>query len=67
MPDIRGSEDMAGHLSLESLWCARLYVLNIYEGLSVLFLNIYPGVGACILALKSMPYSRSSNSGSFSG
>lgn len=58
---------MAGHLlSPESLWCVRLSLLNIYESLSILFLNIYPGVGACTLALKSMPYSRSSNSESFS-
>lgn len=67
MPDIRGSEDMAGHLlSPESLWCVRLSLLNIYKGISLSFLNIHPGVGACTLALKSMPYSHSSNSGNFS-
>lgn len=67
MPDMRGTEDMSGQLlSPESLWSVRLSLLNIYEDLSFLFLNIYLGVGACTLALKSMPYSHSSNSGSFS-
>lgn len=67
MPDIRGTEDMSGQLlSPESLWSVRLSLLNIYEDLSFLFLNIYPGVGACTLALKNIPYSHFSNSGSFS-
>ena len=58
---------MTGHLlSLESWWCVRLSILNIYEGLSILFLNIYPGVGPCTLALKSMLHSHSPNYGSFS-
>lgn len=59
MPDIRGTEGMSGQLlSPESLWSVRLSLLNIYEDLSFLFLNIYPGVGGCTLALKSMPYSQ---------
>lgn len=67
MPDVRGAEDMSGQLlSPESLWSVRLFLLNIYEDLSFLFLNIYPEVGACTLALKSMPYFHSSNSGSSS-
>lgn len=67
MPDIRGAEDMSGQLlSPESLWSVRLSLQNIYEDLFFLFLNIYPEVGVCTPALKSMPYSLSSNSGSFS-